>query len=494
MKRSFGTDGIRGRVPDELGYEDAAAVGYATGRTWPNSKALVGCDTRDSCPLLAAGIIAGLAETGVSAEWLGVATTPAIEHAAKSQGVAGIVITASHNLHPDNGIKVFAPSGLKPDDATLRELEAWFADVPKVSAGGENRKDAVIESEDGGINDGEIKVSESAGIAEGESEKAGSISPETENQLAADLRNFWKHPPEDLASLNPHLRRYADSLPKINLQGRTIVVDCANGAAAAIAPAVIRSLGAEVIAMGTSPDGTNINTDCGSTAPEKMAAATREYKAHCGFALDGDGDRVVMAAPNGKILEGDNLLAILARDMQSRGELSGNTVVITPMTNLGLRQALTSWGLEFSEVPVGDRHIQRELTANNWSLGGEPSGHIIAAQHSQASDGLLAALLILEIMLRTETSLDDLAELFRPVPQTLTNVPVSGDQTQLAKKIAPEAAKLQATHKNEARIVVRPSGTEPVLRIMVESETPQLRKEITNRLTALATELAEIQG
>ena len=445
MKRSFGTDGIRGRVPDELGQEDAVAVGYATGRTWPSSKALVGCDTRDSCPLLAAGVIAGLAEAGVSAGWLGVATTPAIEHAAKSQGVAGIIITASHNLHPDNGIKVFAPSGLKPDDATLRELEAWFADVPKVSAVGEN-------------------------------------------QLAADLRNFWKHPPEDIASLNPHLRHYADSLPKINLQGRTIVVDCANGAAAAIAPAVMRSLGAEVIAMGTSPDGTNINTDCGSTAPEKMAAATREYKAHCGFALDGDGDRVVMAAPNGKILEGDNLLAILARDMQARGELSGNTVVITPMTNLGLRQALTSWGLEFSEVPVGDRHIQRELTANNWSLGGEPSGHIIAAQHSQASDGLLAALLILEIMLRTETSLDDLAELFRPVPQTLTNVPVAGDQTQLAKKIAPEAAKLQATHKNEARIVVRPSGTEPVLRIMVESETPRLRKEITNRLTALATE------
>ena len=451
MKRSFGTDGIRGHVPDELGYEDAVAVGYATGRTWPNSEALVGCDTRDSCPLLAAGIIAGLAEAGVSAEWLGVATTPAIEHAAKSQGVAGIVITASHNLHPDNGIKVFAPSGLKPDDATLGELEAWFADVPKVSAGGEN-------------------------------------------QLAADLRNFWKHPPEDLASLNPHLRRYAGSLPKIDLQGRTIVVDCANGAAAAIAPVVIRSLGAEVIAMGTSPDGTNINADCGSTAPERMAAATREHKAHCGFALDGDGDRVVMAAPSGKILEGDNLLAILAHDMKARGELSGNTVVITPMTNLGLRQALTSWGLEFSEVPVGDRHIQRELTANNWSLGGEPSGHIIAAQHSQASDGLLAALLILEIMLRTETSLDDLAELFRPVPQTLTNVPVAGDQTQLAKQIAPEAAKLQATHKNEARIVVRPSGTEPVLRIMVESETPRLRNEITNRLTALATELAEIQG
>lgn len=445
MKRSFGTDGIRGRVPDELGQEDAVAVGYATGRTWPTGKALVGCDTRDSCPLLAAGVIAGLAEAGVSAEWLGVATTPAIEHAAKSQGVSGIVITASHNLHPDNGIKVFAPSGLKPDDATLRELEAWFADVPQVSAGGEG-------------------------------------------QLTADLRNFWKHPPDDLASLNPHLRRYADSLPKLNLQGRTIVVDCANGAAAAIAPAVIRSLGAEVIAMGTSPDGTNINTDCGSTAPEKMAAATREHKARCGFALDGDGDRVVMAAPNGKILEGDNLLAILAHDMKTRGELSGNTVVITPMTNLGLRQALTSWGLEFSEVPVGDRHIQRELTANNWSLGGEPSGHIIAAQHSKASDGLLAALLILEIMLRTETSLDDLAELFRPVPQTLTNVPVAGDQTQLAKKIAPEAAKLQATHKNEARIVVRPSGTEPVLRIMVESETPQLRKEVTNRLTALATE------
>ena len=491
MKRSFGTDGIRGRVPDELGYEDAAAVGYATGRTWPRSKALVGCDTRDSCPLLAAGIIAGLVEAGVSAEWLGVATTPAIEHAAKSQGVAGVVITASHNLHPDNGIKVFAPSGLKPDDATLRELEAWFADVPKVSTKDEGR-----ESEEEGINDGrikggEIKVSESAGRAEGE--KSGSISPDTENQLAADLQNFWKHPPEELPGLNPHLRSYAGSLPKINLQGRTIVVDCANGAAAAIAPAVIRSLGAEVIAMGTSPDGTNINKECGSTAPERMAAATREHKAHCGFALDGDGDRIVMAAPSGKILEGDNLLAILAHDMKARGELSGNTVVITPMTNLGLRQALTSWGLEFSEVPVGDRHIQRELTANNWSLGGEPSGHIIAAQHSQASDGLLAALLILEIMLRTETSLDDLAELFRPVPQTLTNLPVAGDQTQLAKKIAPEAAKLQATHSDAIRIVVRPSGTEPVLRIMVESETPRLRKEITHRLTALATELAEIQ-
>ena len=451
MKRSFGTDGIRGRVPDELGYEDAVAVGYATGRTWPSRKALVGCDTRESCPLLAAGIISGLAEAGVSAEWLGVATTPAIEHAAKSEGVAGIVITASHNLHPDNGIKVFAPNGLKPDDATLRELEAWFADVPQVS-------------------------------------------DRDSSHLATDLQSFWQHPPEDLSKLNPHLRRYADSLPKIDLKCRTIVVDCANGAAAAIAPAVIRSLGAEVITMGTSPDGTNINIECGSTAPEKMAAATLEHNAHCGFALDGDGDRIVMAAPSGKILEGDNLLAILAHDMKARGELAGDTVVITPMTNLGLRQALASWGLKFSEVPVGDRHIQRELVANGWSLGGEPSGHIIAPQHSQASDGLLVALLVLEITLRTEASLDDLADLFRPVPQTLTNVPVSGDQNQLAKLITPEAAKLQEAHGDAIRLVVRASGTEPVLRIMVESENPQLRKEITQRLTALATELADIQG
>lgn len=457
MKRSFGTDGIRGRVPDELSHEDAVAVGYATGRTWPSRKALVGCDTRDSSPLLAAGVISGLAEAGVSAEWLGVATTPAIEHAAKSEGVAGIVVTASHNLHPDNGIKVFAPNGFKPDDAALRELEAWFADVPKVPARGEGKE---------------------------------SEGNENEDRLAADLRGFWQHPPEHLSKLNPHLRRYADSLPKINLQGLAIVVDCANGAAAAIAPAVMRSLGAEVITMGISPDGTNINIECGSTAPERMAAATREQNAHCGFALDGDGDRIVMAAPSGKILEGDSLLAILARDMQAKDQLVGSTVVITPMTNLGLRRALTSWGLSFSEVPVGDRHIQRELAANGWSLGGEPSGHIIAAQHSQASDGLLAALLVLDIMLRTEVSLDDLADLFRPVPQTLTNVPVTGDQQQLAKLIAPEAAKLQAAHENTARLVVRASGTEPVLRIMVESENPRTRNEITQHLTALANELA----
>ena len=452
MKRSFGTDGIRGRVPDELGFEDAAAVGYATGRTWPNRKALVGCDTRDSSPLLAAGIISGLAEAGVSAEWLGVATTPAIEHAAKSEGVAGIVITASHNLHPDNGIKVFAPNGFKPDDATIRELEAWFADVPQASARGKGRQ-----SEEG---------------------------------LAADLRSFWQHPPEDLSELNPHLRRYADSLPKISLQGLAIVVDCANGAATAIAPAVLRSLGAEVIAVGTSPDGTNINIECGSTAPEKMAAVTREHNASCGLALDGDGDRIVMAAPSGKILEGDNLLAILARDMQAKDQLVGDTVVITPMTNLGLRQALASWGLAFSEVPVGDRHIQRELAANGWSLGGEPSGHIIATRHSQASDGLLVALLVLDIMLRTEVSLDDLAQFFRPVPQTLTNVPVSSDQQQLAKRIASEAAELQAAHESTARLVVRASGTEPVIRIMVESKNPQIRNEITQQLTALANKLA----
>ena len=479
MKRSFGTDGIRGRVPDELGFEDAAAVGYATGRTWPGNKALVGCDTRDSGPLLAAGVISGLAEAGVSAEWLGVATTPAIEHAAKSEGVAGIAITASHNLHPDNGVKVFAPNGFKPDDAAIRELEAWFADVPQVSVGGE--------SEDGGIKDEGIKDRKGAGVAEGEVESG---SPKPESHLAADLRSFWQHPPEDISELNPHLRRYADSLPKISLQGLAVVVDCANGAAAAIAPAVIRSLGAEVIAMGTSPNGTNINIECGSTAPEKMAAMTREHNARCGLALDGDGDRIVMAAPSGKILEGDNLLAILARDMQAKDQLVDSTVVITPMTNLGLRQALTSWGLEFSEVPVGDRHIQRELAANGWSLGGEPSGHIIATQHSQASDGLLIALLVLDIMLRTEVSLDDLAQLFRPVPQTLTNVPVPSDQQQLAKRIAPEAAKLQAAHKNTARLVVRASGTEPVIRIMVESENPQTRNQITQHLTALTNQLA----
>lgn len=463
MKRSFGTDGIRGQVPDELSYEDAVAVGYATGRTWPNRKALVGCDTRDSSPLLAAGVISGLAEAGVSAEWLGVATTPAIEHAAKSEGVAGIVVTASHNLHPDNGIKVFAPNGFKPDDAALRELEAWFADVPQVSARGEGKENEGKESE----------------------------GKESEDRLAADLRSFWQHPPEALSKLNPHLRRYADSLPKISLQDLTIVVDCANGAASAIAPAVMRSLGAEVIAIGISPDGTNINIECGSTAPKRMAAATHEQNAHCGFALDGDGDRIVMAAPSGKILEGDSLLAILARDMQAKDQLVDSTVVITPMTNLGLRRALTSWGLSFSEVPVGDRHIQRELAANGWSLGGEPSGHIIAAQHSQASDGLLAALLALDIMLRTEVSLDDLADLFRPVPQTLTNVPVSGDQKQLAKLIAPEAAKLQAIHENTARLVVRASGTEPVLRIMVESENPRTRNEITQHLTSLAAKLAK---
>ena len=473
MKRNFGTDGIRGRVPEELGFEDAFAVGYATGRTWPSDHALVGCDTRDSGALLASGIIAGLSEAGVSAEWLGVATTPAIEHAAKSESVAGIVITASHNLHPDNGIKVFAPNGLKPDDAILKELEAWFAYVPGSDRGATGREET---------GQGET--------GKGETDSREAESSDKTSQLTADLKSFWQNPPNDLSELNPHIRRYANFLPKIDLQGNTIVVDCANGAATAIVPAVMRSFGAEVVAVGTSLNGTNINIGCGSTAPEMMAATTCERNAICGFALDGDGDRIVMATSSGKILEGDNLLAILAYDMKSRNQLAGETVVITPMTNLGLRRAFTSWGLGFKEVPVGDRHIQRELVANGWSLGGEPSGHIIATRHSQASDGLLVALLVLDIMQRTATSLDDLAELFRPVPQSLANVPVIGDQRELAKLIAPEVDKLQASHGDTARLVVRASGTEPVLRIMVESEDSQIRETVTQHLVALAEDLA----
>jgi phosphoglucosamine mutase len=424
-RRRFGTDGVRGIANDELTAELALALGRAAARVLPAPAFVVGRDTRRSGPMLQAALSAGLAAEGADVADLGVIPTPGVAAVAAARGLPGAMVSASHNPFPDNGIKLFSREGTKlpveVEDEIERELGAVLADPerpPRRPTG----------------------------------HGVGRISPDPE---AVDL----------------YRRLLLDATEGRRLDGLSVVVDCANGAASDIAPWVFNELGARVVSMHDTPDGVNINDGCGSTDPARLSLAVVEHQADIGLALDGDADRVVAVDPSGAVVDGDVLLALFALDLAAQKRLAANTVVVTVMTNLGFRLAMESRGIEVRETDVGDRHVLAALDEDGLSLGGEQSGHIIFRQRSTTGDGILTGLALADLMRRTESTLADLsAGLVEHVPQRLVNVPIPQPQ-RLASCTEVWDAVLEAETAlgSNGRVLLRPSGTEPIVRVMVEA-------------------------
>jgi phosphoglucosamine mutase len=421
----FGTDGVRGVANEELTAELALALGRATARILPAPAFVVGRDTRRSGPLLQAALSAGLATEGADVIDLGVLPTPGVAAVAERRKVPGAMVSASHNPFGDNGIKLFSLLGTK----LPVELEAEI----------ERELHTVLEDPDHpprrptGRGVGRIM-----------------IDPD-----GADL-------------YRDHL---VASLEGRTLSGLKIVVDCAHGAASAFAPGVLSELGADVISLHDEPDGTNINDKAGSTDPSVLARTVVENDADLGLALDGDADRVIAVDHTGAIVNGDVLLALFALDLAGRGQLAGNTVVVTVMTNLGFRLAMESHGIGVRETDVGDRHVLAALDTDGLALGGEQSGHIIFRARSTTGDGILTGLFLADLLQRSGHSLAQAAEgLVEQVPQILVNVPIpQPDRLSDCAEVWDAVAKAEAELGHEGRILLRPSGTEPIVRVMVEA-------------------------
>ncbi|HEX5313325.1 MAG TPA: phosphoglucosamine mutase [Gammaproteobacteria bacterium] len=443
MRRWFGTDGIRGRVgiapltPEfvlHLGWATARVLGAAGGRI-----AVVGKDTRRSGYMFESALEAGFSAAGMDVLLLGPIPTPAIAHLTRSVGAAvGVVISASHNPYGDNGIKFFGPDGRKLADATEADIENALAEPMEV-----------VESRHLG--------------------GARRMSDARERYV-----EFCK------ASLPP----------QTSFAGMRLVLDCAHGATYAVAPRVFRDLGAEVIVIAADPDGLNINDGCGSMHPAQMIAAVREHGADYGFAFDGDGDRVLAADASGRLYDGDDLLYVMARERAARGMLTGS-VVGTVMSNLGLEQALAAAGIGFERVAVGDRHVLARLDQIGGVLGGETSGHIICLDRASSGDGIIAAL---EVLAAVRERGRGLAELLAPLvkrPQLLRNVPLGAASPEALMQdddLARVRATVEARLGVQGRVLLRPSGTEPLLRIMVEGPELALVEDCVAALVAVVEE------
>ncbi len=424
-KGYFGTDGIRGRVGEEpITPETVLKLGWAVGRVLgrngdEHGKILIGKDTRVSGYLLESALESGLSSAGADIRLLGPMPTPGIAYLTRtSRAQAGIVISASHNLYEDNGIKFFSSHGTKLPDAVEMEIEEAMRQPMRT-----------VES----ARLGKVKRYQDAG---------------------GRYVEFCK-------STFPH---------KLDLEGLTIVLDCANGAAYQVAPHVFGELGAKVIAIANEPDGFNINRDCGSTCPETLQKTVVERNADLGIALDGDGDRVIMVDSAGELIDGDHILFIIAMARHRAGLLAGG-IAGTLMTNLGLEQALAAQGIPFKRAPVGDRYVMSLLIQEGWSLGGETSGHVICLDKSTTGDGIIAALQVLAAMRESGKALAELKAGMRIYPQTMINVRISRrfdvHRSPYIKRVLQEAENELAAN---GRVVLRASGTEPLIRVMVEGE------------------------
>lgn len=442
-KRYFGTDGIRGRVGEHpITAEFMLKLGWATGTVFSRNRKgpiLIGKDTRISGYMFESALEAGLSAAGVDVRLLGPMPTPAIAYLTRTFGAcAGIVISASHNPYYDNGIKFFSEEGKKlPDDVEL-----------------------AIEAE----LDAEMKMVES--------DKIGKVA--RINDAAGRYIEFCKSAFHSTG----------------NLRGLKVVVDCANGATYQIAPSVFRELGADVIEMGVSPNGLNINDGIGSTAPEQLQLRVVEEGADFGVALDGDGDRLVMVDHRGELLDGDELLFIIASHRQQHNALRGG-VVGTLMSNFGLERALNDAHIPFSRAAVGDRYVLSELAQRGWEVGGESSGHILCLDLTSTGDGTIAALQVVAAMVESDATLADLKQRMKKYPQTMINVRCKGAR-QLAK-LEPVTEAVKATEarlNGRGRVLLRPSGTEPVMRVMVEGEDPALVQSLAQELAGVVESAA----
>ncbi len=437
-RRLFGTDGIRGvanRHP--MTAEVALRLGRAAGQIFrggrPPHRVVIGKDTRLSGYMLEPALVSGFISAGMDVILVGPMPTPAVAFLTRSLRCdLGVMISASHNPYHDNGIKLFGPDGLKLSDAIEEKIER------------------VMEGLDG---DG---LADPAALGRA--------------RRLDDARGRY-------------IERLKNSFPRdLDLGGLRIVVDCAHGAAYHIGPDLFFELGAEVFPIGTSPDGRNINLDCGSTRPEACRRAVLEHRADIGVSLDGDADRVLILDERGELIDGDQLLALIARSWQREGRLQGDGVAATVMSNLGLEEYLATLGLVLHRTRVGDRYVAEAMRERGLNVGGEQSGHILLSDFATTGDGLLAALQVLAVVQRSERPLSEIGRPFEPVPQRLESLPAHETIDLDRPDVQAALARISGELEGRGRILVRPSGTEPVIRVMVEARDPALLEAVMSRL------------
>ncbi|HBT48020.1 MAG TPA: phosphoglucosamine mutase [Peptococcaceae bacterium] len=436
MGKLFGTDGVRGIANEELTPELAFKLGrcgatvLAKGRR--GARVVVGRDTRISGDMLEAALVAGICSVGGRALKVGIVPTPAVAWLTRALGAdAGVVISASHNPVADNGIKFFSSTGFKLPDSIEDEIERLVLnerdDLPRPTGSAVGRVEAVKAAEE-----------------------------------------YINH---------------VCSTATRGLKGLKVVLDVAHGAAYKIAPEVFRRLGAEVFVLNNAPDGTNINVGCGSTCPQALAEAVRHHAAHVGLAFDGDADRVIAVDAEGQVVDGDAIMAILALYLHHEGRLPGGRVVVTVMSNYGLHQVLTGAGLVVHQTQVGDRYVLEEMLRTGAVLGGEQSGHIILLEHNTTGDGLITGVQLLQVMVARGTTLRKLADVMPRLPQVLVNVPVEDKERAMNDpQLLAEIAAARERLAGRGRVLVRPSGTEPLLRLMAEGPDEGELRAILERL------------
>ena len=441
MEKLFGTDGIRGVANKSLDSILAYKLGQACALQLTDSahhaRILIGKDTRISGDMLESALAAGICSAGSRAELLGVVPTPAVAYLTRLYGAdAGIVISASHNTAEYNGLKVFNGHGYKLADEIEKKIEKMILsdETPELPSG-----------------------------------------------------THVGHCIEQTTALEDYCRFLEQSI-SVSLKGLHIVLDMANGAAYGVAPRVFTTLGAIVRCIGDTPDGVNINKDCGSTHPEHLQQAVKQYRADIGLAFDGDADRLIAVDEQGKVVDGDRIMAICALDMKKRGKLAKNTVVGTVMSNLGLQLYLEKNGINFVKTAVGDRYVLEEMLASKYNFGGEQSGHVIILDKNTTGDAMLTALQLLSVVVRTNRGLADLADDITILPQVLINAKVAEEKKYAYRanpEIQQEIAKVEQLMAGRGRVLIRPSGTEPLIRVMIEGEDIDFIREHARKVAEL---------
>ena len=445
-RKYFGTDGIRGRTNTaKLTPEIAMKAGMAAGRIFTRGehrhRVVIGKDTRLSGYMIESALVSGFTAVGMDVFQFGPLPTPAVAFLTRSlRADLGVMITASHNPFEDNGIKFFGPDGQKLSDEIEMEIEGLM---------------------DAGLAQG---LAPSARIG-----RAKRIDDSQARYIEFAKRTFPRN---------------------LRLEGLRIVIDCANGAAYKVAPEVLWELGADIVPLGVTPDGTNINLDCGSTAPQAMCNKVREMRADFGIALDGDADRVVMADEKGNIIDGDQILALIAKSWSKNGKLKGGGVVGTVMSNAGLDRYLKTLDLSLARSAVGDRYVLEEMAKGGFNVGGEQSGHIILSDFSTTGDGLVAALQVLAVLAQEDKKASEAAHLYNPLPQVLENVRFKKGAPLEDARVQSSIADAKARLGNSGRILVRKSGTEPLIRVMAEGDDEKLVRAVVRQIASAIEEVA----
>jgi phosphoglucosamine mutase len=447
VRRLFGTDGIRavaGESPLDANtiFACGLALGHSLRKTATEPRVILGRDTRESGPWIAATLAAGLRESGAQVESAGVITTPAVAFLARTHGFhAGVVISASHNPWQDNGIKIFGGDGFKLADAVELAME-----------------DEILHH-----------------AAQSAAPDPATLPPVHDNAaFQADYIQFL-----------------LDCVPGLSLAGLRIVADCANGASAAVAPELFRKLGGEVTLLNIAPDGRNINLGCGALHPDFVAGEVVARGAKLGLTFDGDADRCMLAGTRNNVINGDAILLMVARDLKVRGLLTGDLVVATTMSNMGLEAALKRSGIRMMRAPVGDRYVLEQMLAHHAALGGEQSGHILLPHLATTGDGLLTSLVVLDLIARTGKSIEELTADLKVFPQVIVNVKVR--EKKLLESFPTVADAIRAAEeelKDSGRVVIRYSGTEPLARVMIEAESEEAMRLHANAIAdAIRAEL-----